>query len=1266
MHCALLRRINIQNSEQLTTISINQNTNFISIGDSKGLLQVINFPQIEAQTVPISREESFSQKKNFFQPLNYHHNPIKIITWNTRFNKLTTVDESGMLIVWKEVNGLFESEMVNNREQSYIKDVKWSKNGEQIIFIYEDGQLYCGLVNGSNCWYNNLEGAQLSFVEYSPDDKKLLVSEICGKIYVFSEKGHQIAEMNLNDSLEHCEIISLEWWSNKKKYRNVTMPDNNNNNGQESLFSQEDNNIDRLFKKHLMIAFKNGTVLLLDDETDKNPLVINTELTNVINAQWQVDGLCFVVIGDLNDKINNNKSMSKSINKSMNNNNKSVAIFYNTDGEELLKVVCPTTIVSFSWGFSSTIAFEAQKCIYIGFIKYAYKWSFFCKTIVLALLISDKKYNIIYLDTVNNAKLNKLMYNVIDIISNDLYCVILCENKDETYNIIFTNNFGNILDSKKCPIKPIFYAMNDKYLVVSNGNYVYLLQFKGYSKKKTNDKNTSIASGIYAGVTNQLNNKLDPYSMHEIIFFIDEQNINMNIEFDYNKYMKGKHQQETNNAINAITLSTNYLFISRESGQVYRYDLDNIKADSKYKLEGEVKRIGISPFETYLWAIDKDDLLRIYNIKYPGLNNEVNIKLKKFLLKDVWELEWCHKNEDYVDNFEDSLNFVVIQKNKLIFYSNLEQESDAYICKNYLANYIDNEVVTVRIEKLIEEKNKDFIIGSDYLKIYQNYILNEFNNLFDTGKPLKDIYDYVTEHPNQKLWTTLSKKALENLDFDTAQKTMLQLGDFAGLEFIKQAKTIEDPELLKAEIAEFNSNYDDASKLYNKNNRSDLNLAMQMKLGKWDKVTEIMNKSNLNKSSQAFDDNIKMAYSNYGDELFERKDYDKALENYEKSGNIKGIINTHFAKENYENAAKMLDVIPEEDEFLEEMGNKFNEIGMCDEAVKAYIKHGNIQKALQTYIKNNKWEEAIGLSADNDFIYMEDLIKKFSDNFKKSGHKIDLVNLYKKANMSAEVYKHLIEVAEDMQKIKLSPLIIKKIYVLAALELERYKAQINEQIHEESLMLDQNNNINVNKIEIKKNYIAEALAKEIDKKINNYWRGAEAYHYYMLCQVQLYRKQFKESCKTVIRLKLYEDILGTETVYRLIGLCSYLNKCFRICSEALCILENDKSINKHRRLRYKELSDSIFVKISPENIDEKFYKCPNSNCDEPISEYDVYCNECGFVLYGCVLTGQSILDNHYFKCKQCRNKTITFEVKKHPFKHCPLCHVSLIEKKKDG
>ena len=73
----------------------------------------------------------------------------------------------------------------------------------------------------------------------------------------------------------------------------------------------------------------------------------------------------------------------------------------------------------------------------------------------------------------------------------------------------------------------------------------------------------------------------------------------------------------------------------------------------------------------------------------------------------------------------------------------------------------------------------------------------------------------------------------------------------------------------------------------------------------------------------------------------------------------------------------MLDVIPEEDEYLEEMGDKFLAVGMCDEAVTAYTKHGNIRKAIESYINNNKWEEAIDLSELYIFPIQELLKHKF-------------------------------------------------------------------------------------------------------------------------------------------------------------------------------------------------------------------------------------------------------------------------------------------------
>ena len=1283
MQSALLRRINIQRSEQLSKISINPMTNIFCIGDSKGFLQIINYPQIIAQSHPINRDESFSQNQNqnCFQYITNikHKYSISLISWNVCYNKLTTVDSEGTLVVWKKKGGYYDIEMVNKREESYIRDVKWSKDGKFICFIYEDGQIFTGLVEGNHDWYNVLESG-LAFVEFSPDDQKILIAKKKEKIYIFSANGQQIGEMNLDPPFNEYDIVTIDWWCDYRRYYNENnlkeekesennINNNNLNNNNKLAQSSEiwlkesmhENDYNK-FSKHLMIAFINGIILFFDDENDKEPKKLKTELKKILGAQWEPRGTFFIVTGNFNDSKEDNKSE---------NNSKAIALFYNLDCEMIKILVCPNKIFSFSLGNSTTIALEAQNIIYTGFIKYDYKWAFFANTIVVGYLIGDNKYNVIYLDIDNNAKMSKNIHNLLGIISNDSFCVLFTKNDESEYNILFTNNFGNVTNKKKCPIKPETYAINNDYLIISDGNYIYILSFKRNIKaKKKNRKISEDASNSKLIKNNDkksvdnINLNLDKNSMKEFIFFIDDENIDINaINYDYDTFIRENNNSKikTNNKIVSITLSSKYFYICRSLGNVYQYDITNLKLEKKFFFKEKIKKFGVSPFETYLWSIDKDDILRIHNIKSEENSDEKNNNLiDEFLLKDVWEIEWMHKSEDFDENFEDSLSFVTVERNKLVFYSNLLHEGDPYICTDYLAIYFDNEAIAVKLEDLINNKNNSNINPNNYIKKYENKILAKFNNLLETKKNLDEVYDFVKKNPNKKLWRKLSMKAMDNLDFDTARKSMLQMNDFNGIEFLNKMKNVKDPELLKAEIAQYNSNYEEASKLFSKSNRNDLNLAMLMKLGKWEQVSEIMSQDENGENTK--NDQIKMAYNNCADELFEKKEYDKAEEFYNKAGNVKGLTNCYFAKEEYDKASKMIESIPEDDEYLEEIGNKFLGLGMYDEAVMAFTKHGNIKKGIESYMSCNRWEDAIDLSAKNGFVFMQQLVDKFSDQFRLSGKKLDLINLYRKANMSVEVHKYLCEIAQDMRKMGVAPITIKKIYVLAALELERYKAQINQQIDEEGLFTNRNKD----NAKLKINYIDDALKKDIDRITNNHWRGAEAYHYYLLCQVQIHNKKYKSSCKTAMRLRFYEDILGTETVYRLIALCSYMNKCYKFFSNALEVLSNDKSINKNIRLKYQQMSQNFFLKKKPENLDEKFYKCPNPDCQEPISEYDTYCSTCGFAMYGCVLSGMSILDNNYFKCKQCRNKTIKFEVKKKQFKHCPLCHVNLFEKKKEG
>lgn len=61
------------------------------------------------------------------------------VTWNEHHQKLTTSDSSGLIIVWMLYKGMWYEEMINNRNKSIVRAMKWSADGQKICIVYEDG-----------------------------------------------------------------------------------------------------------------------------------------------------------------------------------------------------------------------------------------------------------------------------------------------------------------------------------------------------------------------------------------------------------------------------------------------------------------------------------------------------------------------------------------------------------------------------------------------------------------------------------------------------------------------------------------------------------------------------------------------------------------------------------------------------------------------------------------------------------------------------------------------------------------------------------------------------------------------------------------------------------------------------------------------------------------------------------------------------------------------------------------------------------------------
>lgn len=117
---------------------------------------------------------------------------MQVVTWNEQYQKLTTSDQNGLIIVWmlykgdgwtlkartcklplegfgrrdllpSSVRGLREGawyeEMINNRNKSVVRSMSWNADGQKICIVYEDGAVIVGSVDGRAApfWYSHCQ-----------------------------------------------------------------------------------------------------------------------------------------------------------------------------------------------------------------------------------------------------------------------------------------------------------------------------------------------------------------------------------------------------------------------------------------------------------------------------------------------------------------------------------------------------------------------------------------------------------------------------------------------------------------------------------------------------------------------------------------------------------------------------------------------------------------------------------------------------------------------------------------------------------------------------------------------------------------------------------------------------------------------------------------------------------------------------------------------------------------------------------------------------
>ncbi|XP_052762202.1 WD repeat-containing protein 35-like [Mya arenaria] len=183
----------------------------------------------------------------------------------------------------------------------------------------------------------------------------------------------------------------------------------------------------------------------------------------------------------------------------------------------------------------------------------------------------------------------------------------------------------------------------------------------------------------------------------------------------------------------------------------------------------------------------------------------------------------------------------------------------------------------------------------------------------------------------------------------------------------------------------------------------------------------------------------------------------------------------------------------------------------------------------------------------------------------------------------------------------------------------------------------------------------ETAAVSDGKLIENAWRGAEAFHFYLLAQRQLQEGYVDLAMKTALGLRDYEDVLDPADIYSFLALTSTANRAFRICSNAFIKLETRETLTPDHRQQYEELALEIFTKHSSKDSRNTSIEC--TSCSASIPDWAIICLNCDTNFPTCIVSGRPLMEYHFWMCSACKHRAYESEIAQR--QTCPHCHTSV-------
>mmetsp|Transcript_38234 Transcript_38234/g.108060 ORF Transcript_38234/g.108060 Transcript_38234/m.108060 type:complete len:1242 (+) Transcript_38234:70-3795(+) len=1205
MFIYLSKKIAIPNNTLLKCSSWNSEQGWIACGGDNGLLKVL---KLDSATATKEKGQAPSSNLSMNQTLEGHSGSVLCVTWNENYRKLTSSDSSGLIIVWMLHKGMWFEEMINNRNKSVVRDMKWTPDGQKICIAYEDGAVIVGSVDGNRLWGKEL-AMNLSLVEWSPDSRIILFCTPQGECHIYDQNGNSISKLQLYcmEGFNGSAIIQgVDWYDGLEGYCEPNCP-------------------------VLAIAMDNGRMQLMRSENDENAILIDTGL-KVSRIKWNTNGSVLGVAGS--------QCMTSSSGESRET---CMVQFYSYDGQHLRTLRVPgTNIAALSWeGGGLRVALAVDSFVYFANVRPDYRWGYFNNTLVYAFNKPERtEACVMFWDTNSNDRYAKYVKHLMSIAAAGDYCVLATRSdEDHQFILILCNAIGSPVDSKYIPVEPQFLVMTQYHVIAASADVIYVWQYRSLISKLTS-----------LDATGGLRRK----EGRERIFHVDEL---PSSQTDQNVETWRAPSGPSNEPVSAIAASDQYLMIGRVSGVVNRYSLPHLTLEGRHLLRCRPQLMSLNCNSTRMSIIDINGVLSFFDLTAGSTGGSGVMATSgehlQFERKDAWDMRWSSDNPEL---------FAMMEKAKMYIFRGLDPEepvqSSAYLCE-----FQDLEIKAVLLDEIMLQPDNP---EKDLILMYDTRSLRDARHLLQTCS-MQDAYSFIDTNSHARLWGLLAEHALENLDFTVADKAFVRAADYQGIQFVKHLQKLGDDKKQKAEIAAFFKRFDDAESIYRDIDRLDLAIEMRIRLGDWFKVEKLV------MSGVGDDKLLQTAWNKIGEYYADRHKWSKAVQYFAQAKNSEMLVEAFYALEDFEGLEKLVYALPDNSPLLLNIGDKFQSVGLCEQGVIAFTKGGDVKRAVDCCVLLNQWDQGVALAEKHNFPQINTLLAKYASHLMEKEKALEAIELYRKANHHTEAAKLLVDLAEKSAAQKVHPLRCKKLYVLAAMEVERFRKRMLEQQEADTattLMGDVDGppgtkgggraTMATNAATTLAGLMTldNASATSDNRTLDNAWHGAEAFHFWLLSHRQMYTGNFEAAMRTALHLRKFEDVLGAQDVYSFLALASFYAQFFSQCSKAFIKLESMTEFTEQRREEYADLALSIFVKnppVDPRGLRETRsdnWKDKAAGGGDPLAGGLTAERE-----EVCVASGKTIREPNWVRCKTCKHPTILAELQGRI--SCPLCHAEL-------